>query len=631
MAGIRHLRDIHEKQGKDFLHKLLNDYVIINEKVNGNHFGFKKDRQTDRFKFFNKKNELGYIDKVLTRLYNEPIDYLKSIPESEMQKIPSNFYFGLEYIPNTDVNVEEYGRLPNNGLILNFIHSLDEKGNVEKTIQDKEKLDKWADFLGVEGPTIVFEGKLDDEQKTEILDFVYSPVEKLIKKFKTKSLIKYIVSILNPAFKENFLENSIMRDINGLVFRFYNEDREDPKAKVFLAKMIDPLFKKQAEENIEITSNKAEDYTWLIVSDLMNFIESYDLRTIRDWKIVGDTYEERYVKFINRVYKDFIDRFKNKYEGLELNKPAFLNLPEFDLNIKMIEDPYVLDLIQNSDTYKEIYKILLNFFRKRRRKSASTFFDKKMINQLNLLVDKIKRLLLKEEIFEGFFPTFNEFVGESGEFIPINIEGFSKNKKAIEKPKKVNLLIGNFQPFHLGHVKAAEKLNSKNNLPVILVTTIKDKPTANSPFSEKQMRTILNKIEQEYGDLIEKIIVLKGGSIEEILGSLKPKYIPVLWGTGKNQLDNHALQLNYLKRRHPSIDVNKDFKLVELPKYQQSSEIRDIIKDENYSEFKRLVPKSVSSEFYNLKRELDGINESTNMDEIIKSETDTVNDKDLKS
>ena len=64
MAGIRHLRDIYENQGEDFLNKLLNEYIIINEKVNGNHFGFKKDRKDDSFKFFNKKKEIGYIDRV---------------------------------------------------------------------------------------------------------------------------------------------------------------------------------------------------------------------------------------------------------------------------------------------------------------------------------------------------------------------------------------------------------------------------------------------------------------------------------------------------------------------------------------------------------------------------------------
>ena len=610
--AIRHLKDIHDKLGDEFLNKLLNEYLIVNEKVNGNFFGFKKDIANDSFKFFNKKSEIGYIDKVLSRFYNEPINYIENLPNETIQKIPSNFYFGLEYISNTSSNMDEYGRLPENGLILNFIHEIDEKGEVVKTIQDKDILDEWSSSLGVEKPPIVFEGKLTDEQRGEILDFVYSPVEKLIENFKTKSFIKHIISVLNKNFNDSFLENSIIRDINGLIFRFYEDDREDPKAKVFLAKVIDPIFKNKIDAGLgDKKQNKSQDYTWLIVIDLMNFIESYDVKTIDSWKITGTDYQERYLKFINIIFKSFIDKFKDKYEGLELNKPDFLNSEEFDLNMDLINDPYILDLIKESDTYKEIYKILLNFFRKKRKKSNSPFFDSNMVTQLNLLVDKIKKMLFKEKVFEGFFPTFNEYVGEAGEFIPMTIDGFEKNNRSIAKPKKVNILIGSFQPINLGHIKAIEKLKSKNNLPVVLVSIIKDTPTENSPFSENSVRKMLNSVEQEYGKLIEKVILLKKGSIDDILGSLKPAYIPILWGTNRNKMDKYALQLNYLKKRHASIDINKDFKLVEIPKYQSNVEIRKLIKDQNYAEFKRLVPKSVASDFYNLKKEIDGLNESS--------------------
>ena len=242
-------------------------------------------------------------------------------------------------------------------------------------------------------------------------------------------------------------------------------------------------------------------------------------------------------------------------------------------------------------------------------------------------VDKIKKILLKEKVFEGFFPTFNEYVGESGEFEPMTIQGFSKEKRSIQKPKKVNLLIGDFQPIHLGHIKAAEKLKSKNNFPVILVSTIKKEKNNNNPFSEQLVRKMLNNVEQEYGSFIEKAIIVKGGGIEEIIGSLKPSYIPVLWGTNKNRLNRYAIQLGYLKKRDVSLDLNKDFKLVEIPKYQSSSELRDSIKDENYAEFKRLVPDSVVSDFYNLKKEMDQLNES-NLDKLPDdSEINNINEK----
>lgn len=611
MTGIRHLKEVHEKMGEEFLTKLLNEYLIVNEKVNGSFLGFKKNQETDKLKFFNKRNEIGYIDMVLSRFYNKPISHLSNLPAEKLERIPSNIYFGMEYISDNDANRQDYGRLPKNGLLLNFIHELDENGNVIKTIQDKNILDEWAEFLEIDGPTIVFEGKLNDEQKVEIMDFVYSDEEQLMDKFKTKSFIKYIISILNKDFKESFLENSIVRDINGLVFRFYEGDRENPKSKTFLAKLIDPIFKNRMEkDDIKRENNKSQDYTWLIVIDLMNFIESYDLKTINSWKIVGDDFQERYVKFINKVFRDFINKFEYKYDGLELNKPDFLNSEEFDLNTEMINDPYVLDLIKESETYKEIYKILLNFFRKKRKKTSSAFFDDELTSQLNLMVDKIKKMLLKEKVFEGFFPTFNEYVGESGEFKPMTIEGFSKEKRSIQKPKKVNLLIGDFQPVHLGHIKAVEKLKSKNNLPTVLVAIVRNGQNSKRPFSEQIIQKMLNNVEQEYGDLIEKAILIKNGGVEDVIAALKPFYIPILWGTNKNILDKYAIQLGYLKKKDVSLDLNKDFQLVEIPKYQSGAEVRNVIKDENYAEFKNMVPKSIVPDFFNLKNEMNGINES---------------------
>ena len=57
--------------GEEFLTKLLNEYLIVNEKVNGSFLGFKKNQETDKLKFFNKRNEIGYIDMVLSRFYTQ--------------------------------------------------------------------------------------------------------------------------------------------------------------------------------------------------------------------------------------------------------------------------------------------------------------------------------------------------------------------------------------------------------------------------------------------------------------------------------------------------------------------------------------------------------------------------------
>jgi hypothetical protein len=71
MAGLSHLKDVYDKQGKEFLDGLLNKTVIINEKMDGAYFGVQKDSETGKFKYFKRNTPITYVDRVLSR-YFEP-------------------------------------------------------------------------------------------------------------------------------------------------------------------------------------------------------------------------------------------------------------------------------------------------------------------------------------------------------------------------------------------------------------------------------------------------------------------------------------------------------------------------------------------------------------------------------
>ena len=97
--------------------------------------------------------------------------------------------------------------------------------NLLRLKMDKEELDKWADILDIERPPIIFQGKLTDEQKEKILDFVYTPLDELVGKFKTASFTKYIINVLNPTLKTSFLRDSADKDIEGIVFHHKSDGR----------------------------------------------------------------------------------------------------------------------------------------------------------------------------------------------------------------------------------------------------------------------------------------------------------------------------------------------------------------------------------------------------------------------
>lgn len=605
MAGIKHLKQIYDKKGEDFLNNLLNNYVIINEQIDGNFFGVKKNQSTDKFKYFKKSGEITYVDRMMMKFYNPAIAYFETLPEEKRNRIPSNFYFGFQYITGKDGGRSKYARQPKNNLILNYIHRLDDSGQPIETLQSRSDLEKWAYYLGVEPPTIIFEGKLDDEQKSAILEFVYSPKSKLKERFQTESFSKYIMSVLNPDSHENMIESGLIGDLGGIVFRFYDENDENSKANAFLAKIVDPIFAESTAENIDSDKNQSNDYIWLIVIDLMNHFEMYGESDLANMCKDHEDYDSKYISIINQIFKDFIREYSFKYEGIQLDTPEYLTLPEFEMDLSLISDEEVKSLLKKDPAYVEIYRILSNFFRKTRKKSSSSFFTPDLIVQLNLIVKKIKRLVMGDAVYEGLFPSFGEFIGSDLEDNTYIGEGeWLEKKEGVErKVSDVNIIVGSFQPFHNGHLKAAEALKQKNGNPIVIVALRGN--NRRTPFSDQTTRILLEKVQQNFSELIKDVKLVSGGSIKEIMKSLRPDYNPILWGTGEKRLKDHALEFEYIKNRNVPLRISEGFKLVQLPNYLESEKVIDAISRGDFNSFKEMVPICIKSEFFNLKKELD--------------------------
>jgi cytidyltransferase-like protein len=600
MAGINNLRQVHDKRGDDFLNNLLNNFVIINENIDGTFFGVKKDKESGKFKYFKKSGEITYVDRMLMKFYNPAIAYFETLSDDKKSRIPSNFYFGFEFVTSKDKKSSTFNRMPKNNLVLSYIHRLGEDNTPEETLQTKDDLDRWAYYLEVEAPPIIFEGKLDDDQKRDILEFVYANDSDLQEKFKTTSFTKYIISILQSNERESLTRKGFNGDIESIIFRFYDENDEDAKADAFLAKIVDPMFSIRATKS-DTKENKSNDYIWLIVIDLMNKIEMYSEDELRAMCKDEEDYDARYLCLVNSIYKDFIKEYSRKYDGLQLDIPEYLNRPEFEVEFDLINDDEIVKLIKGNETFKEIYRILVNFFRKPRKKSSSNFFTPELLNQLNIQITKIKRVIMGDVLYEGLFPSFGEFMGDSL-FVGEN-EDFETKSKSRVKTEKVNVLIGNFQPIHNGHIKSAEKLKEKNGLPCIFISVIKK--NKRYPFSERSVRIMLKKVQQNNTELIKDIQIVGSGSIRKILSELRPNYSPVLWGSTSNKIKDYVLQLDHVKKKDIPLRLDDDFKLIEVPSYQKSSDVIEAIESGDFNTFKTMVPSSIGSEFFNLQKELE--------------------------
>ena len=609
MAGLSHLRDVYDKRGKDFLEGLLNKTVIVNEKMDGAFFGAQKNPETNKFKYFKRNAEITHIDRVLSKYYEPAIKHFEGLNSEAVSQIPNNYHFGMEWFTSPKAQTIAYDRLPKNGLILSYIHILDESGQISETIQDKETLDKWASILNIEPPPIVFQGKLTDFQKEKVQEFIYTPFSELVDRFKTTSFTKYIISVLNPEMGASFLRDTLDQDIEGLVFRFY-----DPKNKsedsVFLAKLVDPVFQANAKQKAQDrVQKKSDDYIWIIVIDLMNFIERNSVSELRSIKLSGKSYEERYISLVNHIYLNFISEFGEKYTDLDIQIPEFLQREEFGVNFKMINNNKVTKILESNHNFKEIYRIFLNIFRKKSVRVSSTFFTKEMRANLVSQINKLSNVILGDSVFENYFPTFGEFVGEDKD--PGYFESYAEIPEEKKKAKRVNVIISDFQPIHPGHIKSAQKLFDTNGLPCLFACIHSGSTNKSKPFKKETVSNILAKLVNQHPSFITGWVMVSDNEVENLLREIKPAYDPVIIASSKNRIKDIALQLELARKRSRNLNFKKDLKLIELPQAGLKDSIMKHIKNQDYLNFKVDAPNEIHSEFFNMNRDMnESVNES---------------------
>lgn len=651
MSGISHLYDIYHKKGKEFIDNLFSSYVTVNEKMDGSAFVFERDLNDGKFVFYKRdqRNPITMVDRTLMKYYEKPIQYIESLTPHIISNIPRGWKFGLEYFANSKPVEIAYDRIPKNNLILSYVSPKDSKDSGD-FINDKEKLDTWADLLGVERPPIVFQGYLNDEQKEKILDFLRTPFEDLVSEYKTKSFVRYIIGVLNPDAKESALNDDLDKAIEGIVFKFGDEKGG---SETIVSKMVDPVFTEMAKNKTKAKiENKPSDFLGLTILDVMNFILESG---VDSFNMSGESEDEKYISFISDVFSKFLDDYGYKYRGADFQEPDYLKKDEFRLNKNLIRDRRVLKYLEEDDSYESLFKLILNSFRKI-KKRAGGIITAGIINQFNMLVSDIQKAVDRketpkiqesqsipsfldfkkanisskkvdyvtlenesEDFKDDHFFSYNDFIStletidtkEKPDAEPIEEKDMSKDKKDKELQKS-NLIIGRFQPFHKGHLKMANTLSKENGLPVIIaVVHPGHNKSGKSPFDIDLVNKYMESVVRENSKTISGYFIASRGLLGPIYGEAKKLgYLPKFIGCGDDRVEDYKKQSDYLKKSGG--DFPDDIEIVETPRTTSGTEVREKIDAEDFVAFKKLVPPSVSSFYQQLvsAKKGTGVNES---------------------
>ena len=592
--ALQNLKTYFESSNRQDFIKLIKSTSLISEKIQASSFHVKRSSNGE-FEFYKSgsKIPMNKVDRTIVKYYENAINYFKSLDPKLLEKLPTDWKFGFDYLPTKKAVDIEYDVLPKNNLILTHIQTMSpvNPNQIKKVIRDPNILYHWSDLLEVQRPQIIFQGKLSEDQIAELLSILELSDQAFKNKFKDQSFTRAVYNIFNSATSSAALNNTLDKDIDSFIINFY----EGKNVKSFKLERFDRDYN---------NDRTPSDMYQLSILDLVEFMSGYDFNTI---KLESEKTDERYIELISIIFNAYIDKHATKYIGSSFNSADFASLPGFELNKTFIKNEKTISLVGNK-VLSELYKIALGSFRKKRNKETD-IINKDLMSKLNTIVKSIESLIVgdvkEDEVMN--FQTYLNNQNLKTQTSPI-LEAL-KVKHPEQGKKLVNMFVGRFQPFTLGHAKVVETIHKQNGYPVvILLVKAKNKKKEDAfkrPYDEDTQVAMINSLKSKYP--IEEVFVIPTGGIDTMFNEMRPKYEPVLWGTGSDRMRTYGFQVDKQEYRD-DLGVRDDFGLFEIPrtgKNISATQVRNAMLDGDEKLFKKLTPNPLHSMYAELKSKLE--------------------------
>ena len=196
--------------------------------------------------------------------------------------------------------------------------------------------------------------------------------------------------------------------------------------------------------------------------------------------------------------------------------------------------------------------------------------------------------------------------------------------------KPVNIFVGRFQPFTLGHVKVFEKMYKQNGLPVVVFLVRGGKPDPEKrPFDETLQQAMFAKMAKQY-PFLETAIVVPNGAIDTLYAHARPAYEPMMWGFGTDRKKSYNSMITKDRYRQ-ELDVDPSFKGFEIKRTDDNisaSKVRNALKIDDEKAFQKMTPKSIHKFYKPLQNILQPIKENKDMKNL-KSLNEYVNEDNM--
>ena len=563
---LNHLSRILEKKGSKYVDSLLGDEVIITEKLDTFRLIFEK--KGDELLFYKKDNTpITLIDRVLSNIYEDALLEIPIITKDA--KIPENLFFGLYYTP-----VERPLRIPYSKLPKYILTDVTQKiGNKVIESYDYNTVKDWAAILCMGRPPVLFEGKLDEEQKKLLIAYDTKQYEG-----ETMTFSKMIEKVLHSSYsKEDIIE--------GIVI----------KSKDKLAQIISYEFEilNEAYEK----ENESRDFYDIVITDLNTFMSNYNIPILE-----ADSKDEMYINIVCDIFNKYC-KMKPINETLE---SKYLMPPQFGyngkLNRKFIKNKETLKWIDTAPIYEALFKVVLSSFRK--YKKPYGLLTESIVEKFNSYVYLINSHLDKnilnesrsENIVVDAFKKRNPTDVDNMRVIASIQKAFEPKIKDVEKgAKSCAIYITTFEPFTNAQMTNVIRINQMWNVPVIIFCIsnkfrVEGKDFhASDDIVKAQMQALMN----DNNALIPGFGLLDSWNLTEIFEYCRPDFEPIVIITDKGKKSEITLQLFFEEEvMGGRINVEDKFNVGELDNEDRLTAFRSI-EDNNYVLFAELVPRPI--------------------------------------
>jgi hypothetical protein len=566
-----------EKKGKKFVNDLLEDRVVITEKIDTYRLIFEK--KGDEILFYKKDNTpINLIERTLTDIYEDAMIEIPIITKDA--KIPEGLFFGLYYTP-----VERPIRIPYSKLPKYILTDVSKRIN-DKIIEsyDYDSVREWASILCMGRPPILFEGKLNEEQKKLLIAYDTKQYDG-----ESMTFSKMIEKVFNASYSREDI-------IEGIVI----------KSKDKLTQIVSYEFELLNEAYEK--ANESRDFYDIVISDLSEFLSDYNIPIME-----AETKDQLYLNIMCDIFNKYC-AIRTVNENIEAK---YLNPPQFGyhgkLNKKFITNSDTLKWVESSPIYESLFKVFISSFRK--YKKPYGLLTESIIEKFNSYVYLINNYINKfdnstilnesrsENIVVDAFNKRNPTDVDNMRVIASIQKAFEPQIRDVQRGSKpCAVYLTTFEPFTTAQMTNIIRIHDMWNAPVILFAIsnkyrIEGKDFhASDDITKAQMQAIMN----ENNALVPAFGLLESWNITEIFQYCRPDFEPMVIITDKGKKSEITIQLFFEEEiMGGRINVEDKFNVGELDNEDRLPAFR-AIEDNNYTLLLELTPHATHSTMNNI-------------------------------